>query len=702
MSAPLPIQHPASSRGRFRRLLLSLAVLALPMAAAAGVSSRMLELPPEAKAPPVSAVVSSQVELAALVSELMPAQSPRVDSPARVDAFANAGTLSQSTAVQLARQLEQQGMHRDALYRYLLLHSSLPSLTLRARVVLDHLSPAEVKLLKDSKSELKRFSENLRRLASSARVEKIMDRHGSTLDGAVQALTQAYPGTYPLTELEGLAGESSSEHPIYLVPSLLSSVPVRVKVPVDHAQAPFRVSVLPVKELTAFQGDAAFYRYTEVARWALDPVFRRFQRELVEVSGVGLPLEEQLLRALFFANEASSKPAEVAAWRSISAQTGYHLVPTLEERLKGWLNDRSSYRTLSLFLPELMEQAALISEGKSKLPRLADPGFEKWSGAVLDHWRVEVVEPSLSGTARPSVISRIRSEGRNGWAVMLSGDKNTNEWQGVTSEPLLVLPGDRVTVAGRLRAKDVRSLGRRVTAAHLEARVLSRDGAVLRRVVSKEMLGTTGWEDVQLEFVVPAGADRMHISGVLAMAGELAFDNIDVNVVRPEVRRFIRNGGFEQLSGNSPASWEPVVASRLTQTGPAVSSRWEQDFDSPAEGRASIKLAGDGLTSHWLELRSIPVAVEPGQRVTLSGMLRARSVTLDARQHRHANFSLTFLSASGVELTSFESPVMEGTSGWKPIEMEVVAPLEAVQMRVGCLLTMSGELWFDDVHLSRR
>lgn len=662
-----------------------------------------LELPPaDTKTPLIQVAVSPQLELAALVFELASAHAPTIDTPARVDAYSNAGSLSQSHAIQLARQLEPQGLTREALSRYLLFHGPPPLLPLKNRVVQELLPAAEARLLRENKSDFKRFSESLRKLYQAARLDKLLERHQTTLRSAVDAYASAFPGDAPLTELIELSGEPAQAGPIFLVPSLLATSPQRLRVPLEHAQTPFRVSVLPVGDPSNLTSEAHFARYTEVAHWALEPVFKRFSRELQEASGIHLPITEQLARALYFSAQGAARPAEVAAWRKTSLSAGYSLIPALEQKLTPWLANRGEWPTLSHFMPELLEHASLVAEGKAQVPTLSDPGFERWNGAVLDSWTVEVVEPAFSGMPRPSNLARVRGEPRSGYALLLSGDKQTNEWQGVVSEPLPVIPGDKVTVTGRMRSQDVKAMGKRVTASHLEAKVLNRDGAVLRRVLSREFVGTTPWEDVKLEFVVPAGADRMHIAAVLVMVGELYVDNISLSVERPTVRRFLRNGGFETLSANAPSGWEPVVAARLSQSGPSVASRWELDYDSPAEGKASLKLAGDAQTSQWLEVRSTPVAVSPGQRVTLSGMTRSKGVTLAPRQHRHANLSVTFLSASGAEITTFETPALEGSSGWKPVELEVVAPLESVKLRVGALLTMSGEVWFDDVHLSRR
>lgn len=674
----------------------------LSQVSAAG-ATHVLELPPaETHAPSVQVAYSPQLELAALVYELASNHAPVIDTPPRVDAYSNAGALSQSSAIQVYKQLEALGMNREILYHYLLLHSAPPTLTLKGRVVTDGLPASELRLLHDSKADLKKFTEALRKLYTVSRMEKLLERHGRSLETAYGAYASAFPDQFPIKEVAGLTEDVQPNSPIFLVPSLLASAPIRFRAPLEGAGSPYRISVLPVSDLSNLRSEAAFMRYTEVSGWVLEPTFRRFAREMQEASGIGLPLSEQIVRALYFVMQADASPDEVSAWRSASLSAGYSLIPAIEEKLKPWLADRGNWKTLGQYLPELMEHAALVYEGKASLPRLSDPGFEKWNGAVLDQWTVEVVEPALSGMARPSIISRARGEARNGWALMLSGDKQTNEWQGVMSEPLLVLPGDKVTVSGRMRSVNVSANGRRVTAAHLEARVLSRDGAVLRRLVSTEFSGSQPWADVRFEFTVPAGADRMHLGAVLAMPGELYFDNVNVSVDRPEVRRFLRNGSFEVTSGVGPMGWESGIAARQTQSGPTTASRWELDYETPMEGKASLKMAGDAQTSQWIEMRSTPVAVSPGQRVTLTGFTRSRGVSLSSRQHRHANLTITFLSATGAEISTMESPAVEGNTGWTPVELEVVAPLEAVNMRVGCLLTMSGEIWFDDIHLSRR
>lgn len=669
----------------------------------------VLELPPDQVLPPIQVVSSPQVELAAVVHELKAKEPPLIDSPAKVDVYTQAGTLAQSQAVLLARQLEPLGLNREALFRYLLLHSRPPALSVRGRVLSEQISPSEARLLRENKAELKKFSEALRKLWQSARLDAVLERYRTAHESAAGLLSTVYPGDAPRQELAALLDEPPTESPILLVPSLLAGSPTRFKVPIEHAQSPFKVSVIPLAGGTLDAARASFYRYTEIASWLFEPVFRRFHPELTEAGAGGQNVAEQLVQALYFVNAEPQHPDWIPSLRDSVIKQGGKLVRALESAIRAWQGDHEASTVLEFRLPELLERAAEVAEGRTSLPALNDGGFERWSGAVLEFWNVQVVEPSQDRISRPSRINRVRGEPRGGWALQLQGDRETNEWQGVFSEPLQVVPGDKVTVRCRMRSHDVKPSGRKVIAAHLEARVFSRDGVLLRRVVGKEFTGTTFWEDVSFEVVIPANADRMQLGAVLTMPGELMVDAMSFDIERPSLRRFIRNGGFNARGPTSassptaaPEGWESAVVAHTSQSGPVRVSTWELDPEGTGEGRHALKLIGDDQISQWIELRSQPLAVTPGQKVMLSGMLRSRGVTLSARQHRHANLTLTFLSASGAEVSRLETPALEGSSGWKLEELETLAPLEAVSVRVACLLTMSGEVWFDNIHLSRR
>lgn len=669
----------------------------------------VLELPPDQPLQPIQVVASPQVELAAVVNELKAKEPPLIDSPAKVDVYTQAGTLAQSAAVTLARQLEPLGLSRDALFRYALLHSRPPALTLRGRVLVEMLPSAETRLLKDNKAELKKLSEALRKLWTSARLEAVLDRYRSARENAATLLTNAYSGDEPRNQLTLLLDDPPVDSPILLVPSLLTSSAVRFKVPIEHAQSPFRVSVIPLQGGTLDAARARYYRYTETASWLFEPIFRRFQLELSEAGAGGQSVADQLVQALYFVTAEPQHPDQVPTLRDSAIKQGGRLIRALEAAIRAWQGDHSASSSLELRLPELLERAAEVAEGRTSLPELNDGGFERWSGAVLEFWNVQVVEPAQDRSARPSRINRVRGEPRAGWALQLQGDRDTNEWQGVFSEPLPVVAGDRISVKARMRSHDVKPQGRNVIAAHLEARVFSRDGVLLRRVVGKDFTGTTFWEDVRFDVTIPASADRMQLGAVLTLPGELMVDSVSFTIERPSLRRFLRNGGFNAQGPTSsssptaaPEGWESMVVAHTAQSGPVRVSRWELDPEGTGEGRYSLKLIGEDQTSQWIELRSTPVAVTPGQKVSLKGMLRARGITLSARQHRHANLVITFLTASGAEVQRLETPALEGSSGWKQEELELVVPLEAVSVRVSCLLTMTGEVWFDDIHLSRR
>jgi hypothetical protein len=400
--------------------------------------------------------------------------------------------------------------------------------------------------LRTHKSDTKRLTDGLRKLYVSGRLEPIQSRYSKARSAVVRAYQTAFPDDFPYSHLADWLLGSKTQPPLYIVPSLMAQSPAHFVLPLPDRSPPLRVSVVPMgAEGIPDAVDAALTRYGEVAFWVLEPIFRRYSLEMEELARTRQSLEPQLIWAIALNDLENEHPELVEEIHERYRGASFVLIPAFEEGIRRWEALRSRFPTLEPYFPELLEQGFSSVRGKSALPRLEDPGFEDWDGVVLRHWSTEVIEPALE-SPKPSTVARVPGI-KHGPALMLAGDSGTNQWLGVASQPTAVQAGDRVNIRAYMRANHVAPLGSRIRAAHIEARVTNLEGALLRRVSGREFLGTTGWEAVDIDFVVPATARYMQIACVLAMTGELYFDNIVMNVERASVWRFLRRNHFARL-----------------------------------------------------------------------------------------------------------------------------------------------------------
>ncbi len=693
---------PAARKGSWAATLLFALWSALPSRVAlAGPMDSVIDVRGGATQGAIVVGASPQIELAAFLLALASDERPALGTPAWAQAYSDTTALSSGPAIDVVKQMEADGFSQDTIYRFALLHTPPPVFDATFRNMDPALLTSDLQRLLKHKADTRRLTEGLRALYQAGRLEHILHRYAKARGSMIRACQQALPDGAPIEELITWTSMPREPGTLFLVPSLLAQQPVRFTLPLEGGAVAW-ISVLPMGEDgLPDQETAALIRYEEAAYWILDPLFQRFRGEITELARSRQDVTAQFTRAVVLALLDQARLALAEAARTRYLEPTALLVPEFEAGLRQWDAVRHRFPTLERYAPELLDRAVVSLEGSARLPRLRDPGFESWDGVVPREWGIEVVEPATEAP-RPSSVTRVRGARRDSSALRIAGDATTNQWLGVVSRPMEVVPGDRVTIQARMRSRNVTPRGSRIRAAHLEARVLGRDGTLLRRVVGREFLGTTGWERVNIEFIAPASATSFHLACVLTMTGELFFDDIVMSVERPSMRRFLRNGGFEAGDEDGPVDWQVDVVSIQTQTGPSVRSLWNLDADSPFEGNYALHLAGDDNTGQWLEVRSGLLGVAPGQRVTLTGRMRARNVTLGPRQHRHANLVLTFLNERGLEISSLESPLVEGTQEeWIPVTIEATVPLEAVSLRVGCLLTMTGNVWFDDIHVWR-
>src|SRR5262249_5302121 len=119
-----------------------------------------------------------------------------------------------------------------------------------------------------------------------------------------------------------------------------------------------------------------------------------------------------------------------------------------------------------------------------------------------------------------------------------------------------------------------------------------------------------------------------------------------------------------------------------------------------AESPRSLNLAGNENTIRWYSLGRFSDAA-PGNLFHLRAQVKAKDVRKQGIQFANWHFNLTFQDKAGhqVGVPRHAFPG-DGTYDWKQIELSAAAPLEAASVRVGMFLSMSGEVWVDDLELT--
>lgn len=167
----------------------------------------------------------------------------------------------------------------------------------------------------------------------------------------------------------------------------------------------------------------------------------------------------------------------------------------------------------------------------------------------------------------------------------------------------------------------------------------------------------------------------------------------------------LSNGDFEggETAEGAPTSWTLGIGA--TNGGTQPQSIVELDRDVKHGGQAALHLAGDARVRAWRTL-SQDLEARPGAAYRLSGWARTKKVAPEAVagtnlvQRGNAYAGLFFLDAGGAVVAREVTTVRAPTADWHEWKVEVAAPDSAVRVQITLFLSMSGDLWFDDLALT--
>lgn len=715
-------------------VLAALLLWLLPSWSGPGAASdlpSLPELPLATDGPTLVIQPSARVELLQVATALTQQGAISLNTPVRTAAFREVGRLASHPAITALRDLQAQGLGPDEWLALLLAHGEPPRLSPRRPV--DRWLPSWGESLSDRERQkaLSRAAEELGDFWDAAELGAFFKSQGDEYSRIQEALAGALPRGEPMADLDrrlGVGGEA-----VLIIPSPLATRSALLTLPVTETTFQTRVAVLalPDGQLPAGEVMQGALRYEAVAAARLQELFQRFEGELAQASralnearrvlhtsGISLTLsggdiigarelERSLLRALFLRFVADDAEwVDRASRESVRAQLpGVEAMAAELARLDA---DPARYPDLYTALPLLLN-AAVADAASQAMPSPPPADFDQWEGGVPLGW--SITAPTVpAGVLRPTQVERVSlapprrggDPGAGDGALRMIATAETNQWREALSDPIVVHPGDRIHLTGRIRTQEVVRGDGQVVGAHLFLVLRGPGGAQVSRVAGRSYVGTQGWVESSVEQEVPAGALTLQLGATLGMTGTADFDRFEVRIERPPASWFLEHGGFEVNTGQGPLGWERWLILQNSVDGPSNESAVRVDPGRFVQGRSSLQLEGGRQTSRWFGVRSAPITSKPGRRLVLTAYTRAEGVRHEGVQSRHANLMLEFLNERGVVVGRESTEVIDGTTEWRPVRIEATAPLDTVWVRVNCMLTLSGAVWFDDVHLYQR
>jgi hypothetical protein len=351
------------------------------------------------------------------------------------------------------------------------------------------------------------------------------------------------------------------------------------------------------------------------------------------------------------------------------------------------------------------------AKDKSSAVGLENGSFEAKvdKDGAIPGWKLVV--GATNGANEPLSIGKIDSKEKHGGhaSLFVSGDDTTRAWRSAQQTLDDVRPGGTYRLSGWTKTKDVRAETIKGTSIHqfqncfVTLLFLDDNGESVGQEIHRPSIPTSGWHDFSLELQAPETARSALISVALTMSGSFWVDDVSLTVeggheLPPKV--VLIDEDFEKTEG-LPAGFEETVGA--TNGGGSKSSVVAVDRGAGANGsHASLRFSGEKSTIRWMGIERRFDAV-PGDKFTLSAMVRAENVHKEGVQFPNLHMRLVFFDVDGKSLgAAAVGQPGTGTYDWKEVTTSGVAPEGAVKVLVGFFLSMSGDAWFDDVRLEKR
>lgn len=337
-------------------------------------------------------------------------------------------------------------------------------------------------------------------------------------------------------------------------------------------------------------------------------------------------------------------------------------------------------------------------------------GFETKASkdAPVPDWTVSV--GATNGATEPLSLVKLDAKEKKGGraSLLLSGDDTTRAWR-ILDQDLPVRPGATYRLTCQAKAEKIRQETiqgteiRQFGNSYVGLFVFDGNGELLVRDFRQPSLPTSSWQEIAIELAAPESARKVQAKIFLSMSGSLWVDDVQVEIEggmelpKPEV---LLREDFEKVAAKLPPGWEESIGARNGDGGPR-SSVGVDAKEGAGGSKKSLRFSGGAGTILWYGLtRTFDAA--PGDTFSLRCKAKARNVRKEGIQFPNLHARVVFLDAKGetVGTPKFGSPG-DGTYDWNDVTIENTAPEGAVKALVGLFLSMSGDVWFDDLEVAK-
>lgn len=180
--------------------------------------------------------------------------------------------------------------------------------------------------------------------------------------------------------------------------------------------------------------------------------------------------------------------------------------------------------------------------------------------------------------------------------------------------------------------------------------------------------------------------------GLIAVCLVIGFMTVSVM----GAKQFIKNPGFENVRNNLPLDWNWIGWLK-----PEVNFALDPQIKHSGKYSASIsikkmtpRLKKFGPPNWMQEIaKDVPV----GKKIKMTGFIKTKNVKgvapigiqcWNIKTNKMIKFGTTQLS----------QPI-SGTTNWKKVTVEMDVPKETDKMRILCMLSGTGKVWFDEVKI---
>jgi len=326
-------------------------------------------------------------------------------------------------------------------------------------------------------------------------------------------------------------------------------------------------------------------------------------------------------------------------------------------------------------------------------PYLLNPGFERAANpdGTLPGWKVTTAANVLD-----TYVNLNQTVVRSGASSLYFRNKDTNASLTVSSDPIAVSKGDKVTVTAYVYGVDISlNFGLEFTGYNAQMTTTGVTDSYLRVPTTAAVIGTGRWVQVKGEYTVKEGAAHV----VVALSGgrttqTVAYvDDVDVQIERagttPVIADTLPNPSFESplVGGNIP-NWEIVLGSGTAQLA-----------QSPVLDGANSLYFKDSSATEGFRIMSDRFKVNAGSSLTINTNVYV------IRQTHNIVPQIYYYSSDGTPLRTDEGlfgSVTLGTNKWSAMRLHTTVPAGAAFARIALYSgePSETEAYMDDISVT--